>query len=105
MKLVPMSEAQMAWLREHLQNPLNGNPDPSFEESSATEFRHQLWEELDPTNPHLDKDSLGRAVRNIQNATQLASELQDQKEFGSPEWHKLETIDDRLFEALGALGE
>ena len=42
-------------------------------------------------------------IRNVKKAAELNAEIQAKYVVGSPEWHKHETIDDRLFDALTAL--
>lgn len=51
------------------------------------------------------KAKLQSVIEQIKVAQQLNDEIQATFQHGSLEWHKCETIDDRLFEALTELGD
>lgn len=49
--------------------------------------------------------NVSAAIAAIQAAKTRNDALQAQFDQGSPNWHACETVDDRLHDALGALGE
>jgi len=49
--------------------------------------------------------SIEQVVRKIEWAVRENAELQRKAAPGSPDWHRHETIDDRLHEAIAALGQ
>lgn len=49
--------------------------------------------------------SIEQVVRKIEWVVRENNALQIKTEVGSPDWHRHETIDDRLHEVLAALGQ
>lgn len=105
MRLIQLTDEQAVWLHGVMQNPLSEDPNPANEDPVDAANRRAVYEATADDEPYLTRKSIDRAVREVKQAANLASELQDQKDFGSSEWHQLETIDDRLHDALTALGD
>jgi len=105
MRLIQLTDAQAVWLHGVMQNPLSDDPNPANEDPVDAANRRAVYDATAEDVPYLTRERIYRAVREVKQAANLASELQDQKDFGSLEWNQLEAIDDRLHDALTALGE
>lgn len=46
--MVVWSEEEARWLRNHMQNPLNGDPNPANEDPKDADMRKKMWEALSP---------------------------------------------------------
>lgn len=58
-----------------------------------------------PEPPATAISQIDEAVAKINEAMRINERLQKQFKAPSPEWHMCETIDDKLFDALRALGQ
>lgn len=49
--------------------------------------------------------SIDTIIKKLQDVKQINDNMQRAERVGSPDWHKHESIDDRLHEVLAALGQ
>lgn len=105
MRLIQLTDEQAVWLHGVMQNPLSDDPNTANEDPVDAANRRAVYEATADDVPYLTKQGLDSAILNISRAQDLVDKAQGQVEYGSNQWHRLETADDRLHDALGALGE
>lgn len=105
MRLIQLTDEQAVWLHGVMQNPLSEDPNPANEDPADKSNRRAIYEATAEDVKYLTKHQVNTAIVHVKTAQDLVDKAQGQFELGSPEWHRLETVDDRLHDALTALGD